>query len=221
VRATYKDTRLRGALVLALCSGVSYYFTTGEGTAALVISGVLAVALALLVLGTTPGRRWRSAADFYALAIPVLVMPWLLMKTGYTSRSPRTPRPAWHDLQQRYPATGHPPPVLDPPRDILVSRVRSYRIRTYPYKRVAASFGDSAVYLAHAFPLNLLYSPVELPLGSIWRCRQENLEPGTATLSIRDLELEIRLPDEEKRILGWCAQHELPEDLPPREASAP
>jgi hypothetical protein len=214
VKAKAPDTRLRGALVMALCCGLSFYLTTGEAVKALAVTLAVGCVVALLVVIFPPGRKWRRAEDFYLAGVIFLVLPWVLAKIGYPGRSGRD-RPAWHDLHARYAATGSAPGGLEDGRDIVVSRVRSFWIKRYSYKHVATSFNDRGAYLSHTFPLSMLYGPVEIPVNSIWRCRKEPSEPGSTTLSVRDLEMEIRLPDEAWRILGWCERHEIPDGFEP------
>ena len=210
MKARALDTRMRGAPVLALCCGLSFYLTTGEASKALAVALGVGGFVALLVLIFPPGRKWRRAEDFYLAGVILLVFPWVLAKIGYPGKSGRD-RPAWHDLHARYGATGSAPGALEDGRDIVVSRVRSFWIRSYSYKRVATSFTERGAYLSHTFPLSMLYGPVEVPVNNIWRCRKEPSEPGSTTLSVRDLEMEIRLPDEAWRILGWCQRHEIPD----------
>jgi hypothetical protein len=215
------DTRWRGVPVLAACCGLSYYLVTADWVTGLAIAAGVACLVALLVVLRPPSRRWRRAEDFYVVAAMLLVLPWVMVKVGYPGKHGDI-RYGWHDLHARYAATGYPPRDLQDGRDIVVRKLRFlYAPRTDSYRRVATSFGDQEVYLSQTFPLSLLYSPVEIPLASIWRCRNDSEAPATTTLSIRDVEMEIAVPDEAGRILAWCARHEIPEDEPPRTTSAP
>lgn len=204
---------MRGVPVLALACGLSWYLVKGDARAGLLVALLVAGAAVLLVLVLPPGRKLSRAEDLYMMAAIFLVFPWIEAKVGYPGRGGRD-RPAWHDLRLRYAATGSHDADLEDPRDIVVSRVRSFRIKSYDYKGVAASFTDGGAYLAHTFPLRLLYGPVRVPVNGVWRCRKDPLGSAATTLSIRDVEMEIAIPDEEGRILGWCSRHEIPESVP-------
>jgi hypothetical protein len=211
---TGNDDRWRGAVALGVCGGLSYYLTTGEGANGLGLGLFMTALLLLLVLFFPPSRRWRRASDFYVMASIVLVLPWVLLKVGYTGRSGRGDRPAWHDLQARYPATGPAPADLDGGRDVSVRRVRSYTYRNYSFKGIRASFSDAGVYLAHSFPLSLAYSPVQVPVNGIWRCQKDASALSNTTLSVRDLDIEVHMADVDGHILEWCGRHEIPENVP-------
>ena len=202
--------RWRGAVVLAACCALSFYLTTGEALKAFVVGLLLGGLLTLLVLARPP----RRSQTFYPLAVVFLVSPWILLKIGYPGRDGRG-GPVWHDLRARYAATGPTPDDLYEGRDVVVSRVRRFLVQPYGYKRVFASVSDRGVYLGHSFPLSMLYAPVQVPVNGVWRCQKEPSEPWNTTLSIRDIELEIKLPDDGGRILEWCARHEIPENVAP------
>lgn len=120
-------------MLLASCSGVSYYLTTGEALKAFVLALLLGGLLTLLVVVLPVSDRWRGSQDFYMLAVVVLVFPWVMLKIGYTGRHSRN-RPVWHDLRARYAATGPTPDDLYEGRDVVVSRVRRFQVQLYGYK---------------------------------------------------------------------------------------